>query len=117
MQRKIHESAYRYQKEVEKNEKIVVGVNKFQVDKKERFEILTINPEVEGNQVERLKAFKEKREQNKVRSHISLIKEKAETSENLVPYYIEAVKDGVTVGEISNALRELWGEYTDRKAF
>jgi methylmalonyl-CoA mutase N-terminal domain/subunit len=114
VQRQIHESAYKYQKEVEKGERTVVGVNKFQVEEKEKFEILSIDPEIERIQVEKLRAFKESRDQTKVKYHLNLIKEKAGSDVNLMPFYIDAVKNGVTVGEISNVLREMWGEYIDR---
>lgn len=113
VQRCIHESAYAFQKAAEKGERVIVGVNKFHVEEDENVEILSIDPETEQNQVNRLKAFKAKRDQARVKYHLDLLKEKAQTDENLMPYYIDAVKDGLTVGEISNAFRDLWGEYID----
>jgi methylmalonyl-CoA mutase N-terminal domain/subunit len=114
VQRCIHESAYRYQKEIEKGQKTIVGVNKFHVEEKEKFHILSIDPQVEKDQVSRLKAFREKRDNARVQAHLDGIKEKSRGDANMVPLFIEAVKDGATVGEISNALRSLWGEYSDR---
>ena len=89
---------------------------KFQVDEKEKFEILSIAPEIEKMQAEKLRAFKESRNMERVNERLARIKEKAATTENLLPIYIEAVKDNVTVGEISNTMRELWGEYVDRNS-
>jgi methylmalonyl-CoA mutase, N-terminal domain len=114
VQRQIHESAYRYQKEVEKGEKVVVGVNKFQTEEKTKVDILSVDPAIEEAQVQKLKSFKERRDQQKVKAHLDLIKEKAQTDMNLLTLYIDAVKDGVTIGEISNKMRELWGEYVDK---
>ena len=99
---------------MENGQRVVVGLNKFQVEEKEKFHILSIDPEVEKAQVEKLKKYKNSRDRQKVARHLSLIKEKAAGGHNLMPLYIDAVKDGVTVGEISNVLRELWGEYYDR---
>lgn len=112
IQQKIHESAYQYQKEVEKGDRVIVGVNRFESGESGHINILSIDPETEREQVRRLKAFKDSRDSEKVKNHLDNIVEKAKTDSNLVPLFIEAVRDGVTVGEISNALRDLWGEYT-----
>ena len=114
VQKCIHESAYTFQKEVEKADRVVVGVNKFQVDTDEKFEVLSIDPEIEKNQVARLKAFKESRDQAKVKAHLDNIEKVAKTDGNLMPHFIDAVADGVTVGEICNRMRDMWGEYVDR---
>lgn len=114
VQRCIHESAYSYQKEVESGSRTIVGVNKFHVEEKEKFEVLHIDPQIEKDQVARLAQFKNSRDQAKIKMHLDGIKEKAKTNENLMPSFIEAVKEGATVGEICNAMRELWGEYIDR---
>ncbi len=114
IQRCIHESAYSYQKEVEKGDRIVVGVNKFQVDQGEKFEVISMDPEIERNQVDRLRAFRDSRDAGAVRTQLDNIEEKAKTGENLMPHFIDAVSCGVTVGEICNRLRDIWGEYVDR---
>ncbi|MGB4751934.1 MAG: methylmalonyl-CoA mutase family protein, partial [Fervidobacterium sp.] len=76
-------------------------------------EILKVDPELEKKQVERLKKLKERRDNEKVRKSLQKIKEVASTQENLFPYVLEAVKAYATVGEISNALRDVFGEYTE----
>lgn len=114
VQKEIHESAYRHQLAVERGEEIIVGVNKFQVREENMVrEILKVDPELERKQKERLKKLKERRDNEKVAKLLSKIKEIAGTDENLFPYVLEAVKAYATVGEISNALREVFGEYTE----
>jgi len=114
VQKEIHESAYKHQLAVEKGEEIIVGVNKFQIteDLKQK-EILKVDQELEKKQRERVKKLKEKRDNEKVKKLLNKIKEVASTDENLFPYVLEAVKAYATVGEISNALREVFGEYTE----
>ncbi len=114
VQKEIHESAYKQQLAIERGEEVIVGVNKFQLeeDVKER-EILKVDPELEKKQVERLKKLKERRDNEKVKRCLQKIKEVASTDENLFPYVLEAVKSYATVGEISNALRDIFGEYTE----
>ncbi|MCE1245199.1 MAG: methylmalonyl-CoA mutase family protein [Firmicutes bacterium] len=114
IQREIHKSAYKYQQDMESGDKVVVGVNKFATGEKERFEVLKIDPSLELKQVEKLKAFKEKRDPQTVALHLEKIREVAKTDNNMLPVFVEAVKAGLTVGEISNALRDVWGEYVDR---
>jgi len=114
VQKEIHESAYKHQLAVERGEEIIVGVNKFQIQEDARIgEILKVDPELEKKQKERLKKLKERRDNEKVRKLLNKIKEVASTDENLFPYVLEAVKAYATVGEISNALREVFGEYTE----
>ncbi len=114
VQREIHESAYKMQLAIEKGEEIIVGVNKFQVqeDLKQK-EVLKVDPELEMKQKERLKNLREKRDNEKVKKALTKIKEVASTNENLFPYVLEAVKSYATVGEITNALKEVFGEYTE----
>jgi len=114
VQKEIHESAYKQQLAIDKGEEVIVGVNKFQMeeDVKKR-EILKVDPELEKKQVERLKKLKERRDNEKVRKSLQKIKEVASSQENLFPYVLEAVKVYATVGEISNALRDVFGEYTE----
>jgi methylmalonyl-CoA mutase N-terminal domain/subunit len=89
-------------------------VNKFQIneDLKQK-EVLKVDPELERKQKERVKKLKERRDNEKVKKILNKIKEVAQTDENLFPYVLEAVKSYATVGEISNALREVFGEYTE----
>lgn len=114
VQKEIHESAYKQQLAIDKGEEVIVGVNKFQMDEDvKKREILKVDPELEKKQVERLKRLKERRDNEKVKKSLQKIKEVASTDENLFPYVLEAVKVYATVGEISNALRDVFGEYTE----
>ncbi|MCD6450322.1 MAG: methylmalonyl-CoA mutase family protein [Thermotogaceae bacterium] len=113
-QKEINESAYKYQLAVESGEEVIVGVNKFQVEEKVSTDnILKVDPEVEEKQKARVKKLKERRDNEKVKKALEKVKNAAENGENLMPPIIEAVKVYATVGEISNALREVFGEYTE----
>ncbi len=114
VQREINESAYRYQLAVESGEEVVVGVNKFQIEEDVPMEnILKVDPEVEERQKERLRRLKEKRDNDKVKEALERVKRAAESGENIMPPIIEAVRVYATVGEITDALREVFGEYTE----
>ena len=107
----IERNAYEYQIELEKKEQIIVGVNEFITDHKEEHEILRIDEKVRNAQIENLKKLKQTRDNQKVNSILETIKQKACTDENLLPYFLTAVESYATIGEISNVLREVWGEY------
>jgi methylmalonyl-CoA mutase N-terminal domain/subunit len=111
MQREIQRAAYDYQKRVEKEEEIVVGVNKFTLDEEPEPELMRVDDKFVEEQFERLKNLKAKRDYEKVNSALSDLKEAAEGTENLMPHIIEAVKCYATIGEISNTLRDVFGEY------
>lgn len=111
IQKEIEESAYRYQMEIEKKERIVVGVNEFLMEEEPISNILKVDPELERLQCERLNAFKRKRNYNNVERALKRISDAARGKENLMPPIIEAVKAGATLGEISDALRAVFGEY------
>ena len=113
VQREIQEAAYQYQRAVEKQTEIVVGVNKFQTEETETIPILKVDEKIERGQIERLKALREKRETEKAENALSKIEEAARSDENLLPHILEAVENYVTVGEISNRLRKVWGEYRE----
>jgi len=114
VQREIHESAYKLQLAVENGEEVIVGVNKFQINEDlEHKEILKVNPELEVKQKSNLKRLKESRDNERVKKALKNIKNAATNDGNLMPYIIEAVKVYATVGEISNALREVYGEYSE----
>ena len=113
VQREIQEAAYEYQKAVEKKEEIVVGVNKFQIEEDETIPILKVDEKIERGQIERLKALREKRDSNKVETALTKLVESAVGDENLLPKILDCVENYVTVGEISNKLRTVWGEYRE----
>ncbi len=112
-QREIQEAAYQYQKAVEKNDVIVVGVNKFQTEEVDSIPTLRIDEKIEQNQVERVQAVREKRDKSKAESSLNNLKSSAQTDENLLPNILECVENYVTVGEISHCLRSVWGEYQE----
>ncbi|WP_456439137.1 acyl-CoA mutase large subunit family protein [Caldithrix abyssi] len=117
-QREIAEAAYRYQLEIENNDRYIVGVNAFQ-DKDEKIEIplLQISPEVEKEQVRRLQALKRERDNNKVQSLLKELKQAAIENKNLMPVIIEAAKAYATVGEMINTLKDVFGEYQESTDF
>ena len=113
VQREIQEAAYQYQRAVEKQTEIVVGVNKFQTEETETIPILKVDEKIERGQIERLKAVREKRNAEKAENALLKIEEAAKNDENLLPKILECVENYVTVGEISNKLRTVWGEYRE----
>ena len=111
IQREIQDSAYRYQREIEKGERVVVGVNKFQVEEESPKDLLRVDPAVRISQMERLKRLKSERDNARVRDILSELKNAAEGKENLMPIILDAVKAYATLGEICDALRDVFGEY------
>jgi methylmalonyl-CoA mutase, N-terminal domain len=112
-QREIQEAAYQYQKAVESKDAVVVGVNKFQTNEESTIPTMTIDAQIEKNQVERLKSIRAKRDKSKAESLLANLKASATTDENLLPKILECVENYVTVGEISHTLRSVWGEYQE----
>ncbi|MDK2855575.1 MAG: methylmalonyl-CoA mutase, N-terminal domain [Bacillota bacterium] len=111
IQREIQESAYAYQKAVESGERIVVGVNKFQVENERLPEIHKVDPEVERRQCAKLRELRANRDNGKVKQVLAELKEAAKGDENLMPYILECVRAYATLGEICGVLREVFGEY------
>ena len=111
MQNKIAESAYAYQKAIESNEKIIVGVNQFRNDTELEIPILKINESIRQDQIKKLNELKNNRDQQRVNECLLAIKEAAKNGTNLMPPVIEAVEAFCTLGEISDALRSIFGEY------
>ncbi len=112
-QKEISEAAYRYQRQLESGEKVMVGVNKYQVQEEPPIEILRVPPEVERKQVERVRQRKQTRNAAVVARALEQIRRAAREGSNLMPPIIEAVKREVTVGEISDVFREVFGIYRD----
>ncbi len=111
IQKEIARSAYDYQRAVDSGEQVVVGVNKFISDDDYEQEILEIGTEIEEKQKDRLKKLKRERNNRKVTEILGSVKEVARSNENIMPVLIEAVKTYATVGEISDTLRDVFGEY------
>jgi len=111
IQAEIQNASYRYQKEVENQERIIVGVNKFEMEKKIRPERLKINTAIEAAQKERLQTLRSEREAGEVQEQLQLLRQSAESDQNLMPVLIRCVEHNLTLGEICGVLREVWGEY------
>jgi methylmalonyl-CoA mutase N-terminal domain/subunit len=117
-QREIADAAYRYQLELDKKEKIIVGVNDYiEEDEKIEIPILCIPPEVEITQRERLSQVRASRDQQKVLETLDALRIAAEEGKNLMPYLIECTRAYVTLGEMCNALAEVFGVYEEPAVF
>ena len=113
VQREIQEAAYRYQLGVESGEAVVVGVNRFRVEEESAPQTLRIDPSIEQSQIERLRALRARRDAAAAESALARLEEAARGTENLLPHILAAVEAFATVGEISNRLRRVWGEYRE----
>lgn len=111
IQREIQDSAYRYQKAIEAKEEIVVGVNAFENDEKVDLEMLKVDPALEMNRRVELARLRQTRDQDTVEGLLTRLENAAQTEENLMPLFIECVRQDVTLGEICGTLRRVWGEY------
>ena len=116
VQREIQNSAYAYQLQVEKDEEIVVGLNRFQVEEPPPESLLRVDPEVGKKQTERLEAVKNKRDGTTVKNALEKLEATARGEDNLMPLILEAVRNYATLGEISDCLRNVFGEYRGKTA-
>jgi len=113
VQKEIQESAYRYQRAIETEEAIVVGVNRFQSKEETSVPTLRIDPAIEQQQIERVRAVRSRRDATATDAALAKLEEAAGGTENLLPRILECVEAHATVGEISNRLRSVWGEYKE----
>jgi methylmalonyl-CoA mutase N-terminal domain/subunit len=111
IQQEIQDSAYAWQMDVEKNERIVVGLNKFQVKEDPPKGLLRVDPIVGQNQVAKIKALKARRDSAATAAALATLKKAAEGSDNLMPHILTAVKTYATLGEICDVMRGVFGEY------
>jgi methylmalonyl-CoA mutase N-terminal domain/subunit len=111
-QREIQNTAYSYQLEIEKKERVIVGVNSF-VQDSPAVPVMKIDPATEAAQIERLRAVRGSRDAARHAAALEKIDRAAKGNDNLVPLILEAVKAYATVGEISNVLRGVWGEHVE----
>ena len=112
-QKEIAESAYRFQQSVERKEKIVVGVNGYVEDNEPPVAILYIDEGAGERQVARLRQLRERRNPDAVRRTLDTLKHGAAGGDNTMPLLIDAVRAYATIGEMCDALREVWGEYEE----
>ncbi|WP_459930246.1 acyl-CoA mutase large subunit family protein [Desulfosporosinus burensis] len=116
-QKEIQSSAYRYQMEIESQERIIVGINKFEKMQDPPQGLLKINPKVEQEQKQRLAAVYRKRNQEDVEKGLIRLEKAAESTENLMPYLVDCVRDYTTLGEICDVLRKVFKEYRQENTF
>jgi len=112
IQREIQASAYQYQLDIEHKRRIIVGQNQF-VSGSTSVPVLRVDPSIEADQIERLRAFRASRDPSALSAALEKVERAARGSDNLLPFLLDAVKVGGTVGEISDCLRRVWGEYTE----
>jgi len=113
VQSQIHEAAYSYQRSIEKKERIIVGVNEFQIDEERKIPIHVSDPALEAAQIENLSQIRATRDEQAARSALERLENAAKGAENLMPYILESVEAYATVGEISDAFRRVHGEYQE----
>ncbi|MDF2530914.1 MAG: methylmalonyl-CoA mutase [Clostridia bacterium] len=111
IQQEIQDSSYKYQMEIESNERIIVGMNKFQIKEGAPKGLLKVDPVVGELQRKKLENLREERDNNKVNTALEALKNAAQTDENLMPFILEAVRTYATLGEICGVLRGVFGEY------
>ena len=117
-QRRIADAAYRYQIEIEKGERVLVGVNRFAHEDEELdIELLEIDPAVEREQVERVQALRRERSQAAADDAAAELKRRAEGTENLMPAILDCVRAHMTLGEIVAVMKEVFGEYREKPLF
>jgi methylmalonyl-CoA mutase, N-terminal domain len=107
----IEQSAYDYTKSIDDDERVIVGVNKFTVDVEAEPNVFPIDPSLQKDQVDRLKAYKARRDQNKVNAALDAVREAARGTKNLLIPMKEALRADATLGEVSDALRDVYGMY------
>ncbi len=113
MQREIQHNAYETQKKIERNEEIIVGLNKFTIEEEVNPDLLKVDEALEKGQIEALQSLRSKRNQQVIQNVLQKLRKAARNeNDNLIPYILEAVKAYATIGEICNVLRDEFGEYT-----
>jgi methylmalonyl-CoA mutase N-terminal domain/subunit len=113
VQREIQDAAYAYQRAIETGDAVIVGLNRFQIEKETDIPILRVDPAIEQAQVERVRALRERRDAEAAEVALVQLEEAARGTENLLPRILACVESDVTVGEISHRLRRVWGEYQE----
>ncbi|MHB8171281.1 MAG: acyl-CoA mutase large subunit family protein [Thermincolia bacterium] len=116
-QREIQQSAYKYQMEIESGDRVVIGVNKFQIQEERPKNLLRVDPAVGVGQVAKLEKLRKERDNEKVNVILGRLREGAQGTENLMPIIVDAVKAYATLGEICDVLRDVFGEYQQRAIF
>ena len=113
VQQEIQNAAYEYQQQVDRGEATVVGVNKFTVDEEKPIPIFQADEALERKQVGRLRALRARRDQQAWEAALKSVEEAARSGANLMPRILQAIEASATVGEISDTLRRVFGEYRE----
>ena len=116
-QKEIADSAYRFQQQVERGERVIVGINRFDSHEEVTIPVLKIDPEIERRQIERVRSVRAKRDPAKYATAIGALRDACLSDRNLVPYVLDAVRAQATLGEISDIFREAYGVYREPAVF
>ena len=116
-QDEIRTNAYQLKQEIDKHERIIVGVNKFQDSSSVEPNLNLVDSTIEGRQVTRLKEFKNSRDRSKVDAALNKLTTVAEGQDNVMPHIVNAIKYHVTLGEINNSFKQVFGSYQPRISF
>ncbi len=111
IQGEIEDSAWRYQREIESEERVVVGLNRFTLEQEAPVAVMKIDPETDRRRAEEVRAFRERRDAAALRSALEALERAASGRENLFPLVLDAFRKRATLGEVAGALRNAWGEY------
>ena len=113
VQTEIQKAAYKYEQEIEENERIIVGVNKYQIKDNEQKDLLKIDMQVQKEQIEFLKKVRSERNNEDVKTKLNALKKAAEGNDNLMPFILDSVRVYASIGEICNTMRSVFGEYKE----
>jgi methylmalonyl-CoA mutase N-terminal domain/subunit len=116
-QREIADASFRYQHELEQKQRIIVGVNRYELEDEPEVEILRIDPALEDKQIARVQALRARRDSAAAEAALARLKQGAEGDENLMPLIVDASRAYVTMGEMCDALREVWGVWRETPVF
>jgi len=116
-QSEIRQNAYRLKKEVDNNERILVGVNKFTEKSEKKYDLLRVDDSLGKKQEKAIKDLRKSRDNKKTEYALSKMQKAAETDKNLMPFILDSVLAYATTGEISNTFREVFGEYRPKEVF
>ena len=111
IQKEIQDSAFKFQREIEEEKRIVVGLNRFKIEEPKVTDLLRVNPAVRVKQIEKLEKLKSERDGDKVKKSLAALKKAAQGDDNLMPLILESVRAYATLGEICEVLKEVFGEY------
>ncbi|MFL5943811.1 MAG: methylmalonyl-CoA mutase [Gaiellaceae bacterium] len=116
-QKEIADASYRYQSELEQGQRVIVGVNRYRQDDDQELELLRIDPALEEKQIARVRSLRERRDRPAAEAALAKLKEGAAGDANLMPLILECAKADVTMGEMCDALREIWGVWRETPVF